>query len=344
MAKRCLTLGVALLACLLVVGCGIPQEEYDAAVAEKEAAEAQVASLQSELSKAKNDLAAAQEELATAQSDLEAAQDEAAAGESKGSSAQSQISSLKGDLAAAEATIAEKEAKIAELEAELAAAEEVAEDGEEVVEEEEPALPGSLWEVQLPEPREDSNVSIEEALLKRRSIRTYTGEALTLQEVSQLLWAAQGTTSPRGFRTATSAGATYPLETYIVVGDVEGLSEGVYRYETAQHKLVKVLEGDYRPQLTMASLGQYFVEGGAVYIVFTAIYGRTTVRAGDDEGIKYVHMEVGHAAQNVYLQAVSLGLGTVVIGGFSSDRAREILKLPDNETPLYFMPVGRMRG
>ena len=158
--------------------------------------------------------------------------------------------------------------------------------------EEEEAPPDSPGEVQLPEPSKDSDVSIEEALLKRRSIRTYTGEALTLQEVSQLLWAAQGTTSLRGFRTAPSAAALYPLETYIVVGDVENLSEGVYRYETREHK--------------------------------------------------YVHMEVGHAAQNVYLQAVSLGLGTVVIGGFSSDRAREILKLPENETLLYFMPVGRM--
>ncbi|GAI07211.1 unnamed protein product, partial [marine sediment metagenome] len=207
--------------------------------------------------------------------------------------------------------------------------------------EEEEATPGSPGEVQLPEPSKDSDVSIEEALLKRRSIRTYTGEALTLQEVSQLLWAAQGTTSLRGFRTAPSAAALYPLETYIVVGDVENLSEGVYRYETRGHKLVRVLEGDYRPQLTRASLGQYFVEGGAAYIVFTAVYERTTLRAGD-EGIKYVHMEVGHAAQNVYLQAVSLGLGTVVIGGFSGSRAQEILKLPENETPLYFMPVGRM--
>ena len=193
---------------------------------------------------------------------------------------------------------------------------------------------------ELPEPRKDSDVSIEEALLKRRSIRTYTGKALTLEEVSQLLWAAQGTTSSRGFRTAPSASALYPLETYIVVGDVENLSEGIYRYETKGHRLVKVLEGDYRPRLTRASLGWYFVEGGAIYIVFAAIYERTTVRAGN-EGIKYVHMEVGHAAQNVYLQAVSLGLGTVVIGGFSSSRAQQILKLPENEMPLYFMPVGR---
>ena len=89
-------------------------------------------------------------------------------------------------------------------------------------------------------------------------------------------------------------------------------------------------------------MGPFFVEGGAVYIVFTAVYRRITMRSGTEAGKKYAHMEVGHAAQNVHLQVISLGLGTVVIGGFSSDRAREILKLPEDETPLYFMPVGRM--
>jgi len=195
-------------------------------------------------------------------------------------------------------------------------------------------------EVELPEPRQDSAVSIEETLLKRRSVRHYTGEPLTLQEVSQLLWAAQGTTDPRGFRTAPSAGATYPLETYIVVGDVQDLTEGVYRYESAEHKLVKVLDGDCRAQLAGAALGQSWVEEGAISIVFTAIYERTTRRYGD-RGIRYVHMEVGHAAQNVYLQAVALGLGTVVIGAFYDDQVGEILKLPQNEQPLYIMPVGR---
>jgi len=214
----------------------------------------------------------------------------------------------------------------------------------EPVEEKEATPPSSSPEggVLLPEPRLDSDVSIEEALLKRRSVRDYTGEALTLQEVSQLLWAAQGITLWwRGFRTAPSASATYPLETYIVVGDVEDLSEGVYHYEPVDHKIVKVLNGDHRVLLTRASMGQYFIEGGAVYIVFNAIYERTAPRLSD-EGIGHVHKEVGHAAQNVYLQAVALGLGTVVIGGFSSERAREYLKFPENEHTLYFMPVGRV--
>jgi len=194
--------------------------------------------------------------------------------------------------------------------------------------------------VKLPEPRHDSGVSIEETLLKRGSVRDYAGEPLTLGEVSQLLWAAQGATDAEGFQTAPSAGATYPLETYVVVGDVGNLTEGVYRYISAGHKLVKTLEGDRRSQLAGAALWASSVKKGAVSIVFTAIYERTTQQYGD-RGIRYVHMEAGHAAQNVYLQAVALGLGTVVIGAFRDDQVSEVLKLSQNEQPLYIMPVGR---
>ena len=191
----------------------------------------------------------------------------------------------------------------------------------------------------LPAPITDSDVSLEETLLTRRSLREYTGEALTLQEVAQILWAAQGTTSSKGFRTAPSASATYPLETYLVVGDVEGLDKGVYRYQTKEHSLLKVLDGDKMPLLTRTNMGQYFVEGGAIYIAFAGIYSRTGT---GDYAKRYVHMEVGHAAQNVYLQAVSLGLGTVVIGGFNEERSSKILELSINEAPLYWMPVGRI--
>jgi len=194
---------------------------------------------------------------------------------------------------------------------------------------------------ELPEPRTDGDVSVEETLLKRRSVRTYSGKALTLEEVSQLLWAAQGITNARGFRTAPSAAATYTLETYLVVGDVSGLVEGVYRYQPAGHNLVKLLDSDYRPELTRKSAGRYFIEGGAIYILFTGVYRRIARDAGD-EGVKYVHMEVGHAAQNVYLQAVALGLGTVVCGGIDADGIRQVLELPESEEPLYFMPVGRL--
>lgn len=200
-------------------------------------------------------------------------------------------------------------------------------------------------EVNLPAPRFDSDVSIEETLLKRRSIRRYTRDAITLQDVSQLLWAAQGITERRGgygLRTAPSAGALYPLETYVVVGNVQDLAPGVYRYLPEHHRLTRVAGGDLRADLAAAALGQDWVRQGAAIIVFTAVYERTTGRYGE-RGIMYVHMEVGHAAQNVCLQAVALNLGTVVVGAFYDDRVRDILKLPKNEQPLYIIPVGKPR-
>lgn len=195
--------------------------------------------------------------------------------------------------------------------------------------------------ITLPEPKYDSETSIEEAILNRRSIRDYTGQSLTLQDVSQLLWAVQGITGPNGFRAAPSAGATYPLEIYIMVGDVEGIAGGIYRYEPQQHELVKVLDGEHGEALAGAALNQQFIAEAPLNIVITAIYERTTNRYGE-RGIRYVHMEAGHAAQNVYLQAVALNLGTVVIGAFNDEQVANILALPGNEVPLYIMPVGNI--
>jgi len=194
--------------------------------------------------------------------------------------------------------------------------------------------------IRLPEPRYDSDVSIEQSLLQRRSIRSYTGEPLTLQEVSQLLWAAQGITDPRGFRTAPSAGALYPLEVYVVCGDVQDLTPGVYGYEPDEHRLVRIIDGDKRAELARAALGQSCVEEGAIAIVFTAVYDRTTAKYGD-RGISYVHIEVGHAAQNLCLQATALGLGVVTVGAFYDEKVTKLLNLPEAEQPLYIIPVGR---
>jgi len=194
--------------------------------------------------------------------------------------------------------------------------------------------------VRLPEPRYDSDVSIEQSLLKRRSTRSYTGELITLQEVSQLLWAAQGITDPRGFRTAPSAGALYPLEVYVVVGDVENLASGIYKYKPHEHELGLVIDGDKRSELSNAALSQSWVEEGALAIVFTAIYERTTVKYGE-RGERYVHIEVGHAAQNLCLQATAMDLGVVTVGAFNGERVSELLNLPDNERPFYIIPVGR---
>jgi SagB-type dehydrogenase family enzyme len=124
------------------------------------------------------------------------------------------------------------------------------------------------------------------------------------------------------------------------VGDVEGLDKGVYKYRPVEHELEKVVDGDKREELAEAAGGQECVKDAAIDIVFTAVYERTTWKYGE-RGIRYVHMEAGHAAQNVYLQAVSLELGTVVIGAFIGDRVKDLVNAEEQEVPLYIMPVGR---
>ncbi len=194
--------------------------------------------------------------------------------------------------------------------------------------------------IELPEPRHDSAISIEQSLLHRRSTRSYTEEAVTLQEVSQLLWAAQGITDPKGFRTAPSAGALYPLEVYVAAGNVQNLTTAVYKYAPDKHMLVRVADGDKRAELADAALSQRCVKEGAVVLVITAVYDRTTVKYGN-RGIRYVHIEAGHAAQNVCLQATALGLGIVTVGAFHDEEVTSLLNLPEDEQPLYIIPAGR---
>jgi len=202
-----------------------------------------------------------------------------------------------------------------------------------------------LSKIHLPPPRYDSNVSIEHALRVRRSIREYEGKPLTLEQVGQLAWAAQGITDKRyGFRTAPSAGATYPLEIYIVVkkDGVEGLPEGIYHYLPREHMLELIKSGDYSRELMYACLDQEWVRDAAINIIITAIYERTTWRYGERGRIRYVHMEVGHVGQNIYLQCVSLGLGCVVIGAFYDEEVKKIIGI--DEEPLYVIPVGVRKG
>lgn len=194
--------------------------------------------------------------------------------------------------------------------------------------------------IKLPKPLLESNVSLEETLNKRRSVREYRDEPLSLQELSQLFWAVQGETDPRGLRTAPSAGALYPLEVYAVVSNVQDLSRGVYKYRSKGHELVKLAEGNHHAELTN-HVGADFLSDSGVIFIFGAVYERTTQKYGE-RGIRYVHLETGHAAQNVYLQVQSLGLGTVVIGAFDDDEVQKITGMERDEKPLYLMPVGKV--
>ncbi|MFC1546561.1 SagB/ThcOx family dehydrogenase, partial [bacterium] len=194
--------------------------------------------------------------------------------------------------------------------------------------------------IELPNPVFQSQISVEEALVKRRSIRSYKNEPLTIKEISQILWAAQGITNTRGFRTAPSAGALYPLELYILIGNVLELNSGVYKYIPHGHKLEKILDQDKRDDLCSAALGQESIIHGAVVLVFSAVYSRI-MRKYRERGRQYAHIEIGHSAQNVFLQTVSLNLAAVVIGAFDDNHVKKAVNMNDEETPLYIMPIGK---
>ena len=203
-------------------------------------------------------------------------------------------------------------------------------------------MPGSNLQetIRLPEPRYDGSISVEHALRARRSVRNYKKEPLTLAEISQLAWSAQGITTPRGYRTAPSAGALYPLELYIVAGNVNDLPTGIYKYLYRDHALVQTVDGDKRAELSHAALSQGSIARAPAVLVFCAVYGRITGKYGD-RGIQYTFMEIGHAAQNVCLQAIALDLGSVVIGAFRDHEVKLIANLPADEEPTYLIPVGR---
>jgi len=155
-----------------------------------------------------------------------------------------------------------------------------------------------------------------------------------MEQVAQLLWAAQGVTDARGMRAAPSAGACYPVEVLVVCED------GVFRYLPDKHAVAKMAEGDSRRSLAAAALGQSFAAAAPVCFVLTAYYYRTTSRYGE-RGLRYVHMDVACAAENVHLQAEALDLNSVAIGAFDDDQVQEALGLDEDESPLYLIPVGR---
>jgi SagB-type dehydrogenase family enzyme len=196
--------------------------------------------------------------------------------------------------------------------------------------------------IKLPDPAKRGTVSVEEALQTRRSVRAYADAPLTLAQLGQILWAAQGITSADGHRTAPSAGATYPLELYVVVGNVTGLSAGVYKYRPQGHELVPHLDGDQRATLARAAIRQGWVTQAPVTLAITAVSERTRARYGERTD-RFVAIEVGHVGQNVYLQAVSLGLGTVMAGAIAEDSLAAVLKLDPAERPLAAMPIGKAR-
>lgn len=191
--------------------------------------------------------------------------------------------------------------------------------------------------LKLPAPKYTGKISVEAAILNRRSVREFSSEEITLEALSQLLWAAQGITGEEwGYklRSVPSAGALYPVEIYTA------LKKGVYHYLPEEHSLEHVLKEDVRGKLYKASLQQDFIKDAPVVITIAAVFERTKSKYGE-RGTRYVYAEAGHVSQNIYLQCESLGLGTVAVGAFYDEAVQKVLGLPRNHKPIYLMPVGK---
>ena len=188
----------------------------------------------------------------------------------------------------------------------------------------------------LPAPKLQGELSVEETLTRRRSVRSFTEQQLTLEEISQLLWAAQGLTAGWGGRTAPSAGALYPLEVYAAT------PSGLYHYVPQGHKVTVISQDDLRLKLWEVALKQDAIRDAPAVFVITAVYERTAKKYGA-RAERYVKLEAGHTCQNILLQAVALDLGAVPIGAFYDDQVQAVLSLPSDQEPLYLIPVGHPR-
>jgi SagB-type dehydrogenase family enzyme len=199
--------------------------------------------------------------------------------------------------------------------------------------------------ITLPRPALTGRMSLEEALHTRRTVRSFEPTPLSFDQLSQLLWATYGiAASGEEKRTAPSAGALYPLDCYVAAGEegVEGLESGVYHYLPSSHALAVLVSGDRRGEVARASLGQMWMVEAPVMVIIAAEYQRISGKYGD-RGVRYAHLEAGHAGQNLFLQGTALGLGTGIVGAFEDDAVAGALKLPPEHEPLLIVPLGYPR-
>jgi SagB-type dehydrogenase family enzyme len=184
-----------------------------------------------------------------------------------------------------------------------------------------------------------------EVMAGRRSIRDFSPEAISLRELSQLIWATQGITgNAYGFllRVIPSAGALYPIETYVVVNRVEALERGIYHFSVRKNELEQLAEGDFGLRVAASALDQSMAAGASVVFVWTAIVERTKWKYRE-RGYRYLYLDAGHIGQNLYLAAASLGLGCCTIGAFYDDEVNQVIGVDgQQETAVYLGAVGRV--
>lgn len=197
-------------------------------------------------------------------------------------------------------------------------------------------------QMNLPKPKLNGDVSVEQAIKHRRTIRSYLSKPLSLEQLTQLFWAAQGITEDRGFkRSAPSGGALYPMDIYAVMGDnaVDGLTAGIYRYDPHKHAAVLITEGDVRQDLARTALSQMWMANAPLNLVITSEYRRITRKYGT-RGERYAMIEAGHIGQNIFLQAEALGLRAGIVGAFHDNDVIRVMKIPRSHEPLLILPIG----
>jgi len=201
--------------------------------------------------------------------------------------------------------------------------------------------PSSPKTVTLPAPSLKGSFPLNRAMSERRSLRQFKSSAITMEELSMLLWACQGQSDDKGHRTAPSAMASYPLELYVMAGNVSGLSPGVYRYFSKGHQLGRIAEGDRRAAFVDSAVSrQQWIKGAPVIFLITCVHERVTAKTGET-GKPFVYAEVGLAAQNLFLEAVSLSMGGTYVGGFVPEKVKSFFSLPSDEEPAAVIPVGK---
>ncbi|MGA9756101.1 MAG: SagB/ThcOx family dehydrogenase [Desulfobaccales bacterium] len=195
--------------------------------------------------------------------------------------------------------------------------------------------------IKLPPPAKQGGMALAMALEARRTVRRFASRPLDLAQISQLLWSADGLSDAQGHRTSPSAGATYPLDLYLVVGErgVPDLPTGIYHYLVAEHGLRLLAPGDSHAAVVRACLHQTWMAEAPVMVVIAGEYRRCTNRYGE-RGLRYTHMESGNVSQNLFLAAEALGLGAGIVGAFEDKALARVLNLPPAHEPLLVMPVG----
>jgi len=195
--------------------------------------------------------------------------------------------------------------------------------------------------IALPAPEQVVTSSVDQALRQRRSIRSYSDRPLSIEQLSYLLWASTGIQRRARnfeFRTAPSAGALYPIETYVVVNNVENVPQGLYHYSIKQHTLEELQTGDISQAITTAAMGQRICSQAAAVFIWTAVFQRTKWRYRD-RAYRYIYLDAGHIAQNLALSATSLGLGSCQIGALFDEEVNEIVGVDGIEESTIYMTV-----